>query len=96
MKLLYCTECADLFSLSAKERRCSCGRSGGRYLDDRGAEIWGAAVPVGIDNRSFDAALRRQWFADRDGDQIEGSIFSAWIMPAAAGTIKKLGGDTDG
>ncbi len=96
MKLLYCPECADLFSLSAQERHCSCGRSGGRYLDDLHAEVSGAAVPIGIDNLSFDAALRRQWLADRDREQIEGSIFSAWIMPAAANTIKKRRDETDG
>ena len=70
-------------------RGCSCGKSGGRYVDDRRAEIWGLAVRIGISNASLDAALIRQRLADRNGDNPDGSIFAAWVIPAAAETIKK-------
>ena len=91
MKLIFCPECAEIVTLKKNNRSCGCGKSGGHYVDDSQAEIRGLAVPIGIDNRSFDAALRRQRFADRDGDNPDGSIFTAWIIPADTETIKKIG-----
>lgn len=58
MKLIFCPDCQDLFKLQRTERRCECGASGGRYLDEIRAEISGKAVAVGILNQSFVAALR--------------------------------------
>lgn len=91
MKLFFCPECAEIVTLKKDNRSCGCGKSGGRYLDARRAEFWGLAVPIGISNASLDAALIRQRLADRDGDNLAGSIFDAWIIPAGAAGIKKTG-----
>lgn len=57
MKLVYCRECTDVVRLFHEIRRCRCGKSWGRYTDERNAEIGGPCIPVGIAWASFAAAL---------------------------------------
>lgn len=58
MKLFFCPECYSVKSLQKTARDCECGQSGGKYLDDLNAEIWGKAVALGFKNSSFIAALK--------------------------------------
>lgn len=51
MKLILCTECRDLVSLSPKfTRTCDCGRSEGAYLNLREVAVKGPCKVVGILN----------------------------------------------
>jgi hypothetical protein len=34
MKLIYCTQCQDVFKLARELRQCSCGRCKGKYKED--------------------------------------------------------------
>ena len=78
MKLIFCQECQDVIKLLSAERSCSCGNSGGRYLEDLiTAEIWGAAVPIKIENDDFLGALpRTREGAEPAERRFEASIFS--------------------
>ena len=59
MKLIYCPECQDLITvhIADEPRKCECGKSWGRYLDRKVADFGGMAIPVGINNNSFQACL---------------------------------------
>lgn len=60
MKLLFCRECRDVFRLWGQQRRCSCGRSKGRYLSDgHHAKFSGPCIPIGIANTDLADADRR-------------------------------------
>lgn len=59
MKLVFCTECSDIFSLSLNVRSCRCGRVKGRYLDERHAEVNGRGFSIAIDNVSLFKAIGR-------------------------------------
>lgn len=80
MKLIFCTVCEDMVKLMREERRCRCGRSGGAYVGDLEAEVFGDAVPVGISNESFLKAVRTR------GDQ-ESTEFTAFVIPRACHTV---------
>ena len=61
MKLIYCTKCQDIIRLWDYASTCRCEQSGGWYeKDGNHAEIWGSAIPIGIDNISFKCALALQ------------------------------------
>ncbi|MBI3801457.1 MAG: hypothetical protein HY268_31350, partial [Deltaproteobacteria bacterium] len=78
MKLIFCQECQDVIKLLSSERSCSCANSGGRYLEDLiTVEIWGAAVPIMIENDNFLGARRRtREGAEPAERRFEASIFS--------------------
>lgn len=59
MKLLYCTKCNMAFSLKVDEwRRCECGETRGRYVDQMNAEYYGEhAIPFAVDNASMSARI---------------------------------------
>lgn len=59
MKLLFCPNCQDVIKLVKAERRyCLCKKSSGQYREDGlNAEIYGDAIPLGIDNTSLQRAL---------------------------------------
>ncbi len=91
MKLLYCPECGDVFNLTTTEKRCSCGATGGHYLPDREhAKYDGDGIPIGISNNSFENALSRQMWLNREKEiPFEGSIFDAFFIPANCETFRK-------
>ena len=61
MKLIVCPECEDVVRLRNNEMRyCSCGKSGGMYIDKQQAMIEGKAVPIGISNESLVKAITLQ------------------------------------
>lgn len=88
MKLLFCKQCQDVFKLRLHEyRTCQCHSSGGRYVDELHAEIWGvAAVPLGFDNSSLTIALR----LPPEGNQGQGWRFEAFVIPDGAVSVKRL------
>ena len=58
MKLLFCTECSDVFNLSLdKEKSCSCGKTKGKYVDNLNAEYSGDGIPLGFRNGEFTRSL---------------------------------------
>jgi len=84
MKLIICERCDDVVKLSTKEwRSCECGASGGRYMDDLNAEIWGSCQAIGFSNPSLVDALKRQpetgW----------GVVFEAFVIPRIVPTIRR-------
>jgi len=88
MKLIYCTECQDLFKLGKVAQHCECNQSGGMYHDDGlNAEYWGKAVPVGIANSSFLEAIKRR---PMHGDGYE---FSAFVIPIRCKTFVEGNGE---
>lgn len=77
MKLIYCPNCQDVLKLRQQQtnRRCGCGKSFGRYIDEHHAVIGGNAVPIGFAWDSFaDALANRPAVGD-------GRRFQAWVMP---------------
>jgi len=85
MKLIFCESCHDLFNLSLAMKKCSCGKTYGRYVDERNAEVSRDAVSIGIGNGSLQYAIRalreRNNFEkiSREGAQTIGKIEYAWV-----------------
>lgn len=85
MKLLYCTQCGDVFALLWVERQCTCGKVRGRYLDHHNAEYSGdTAVPLGFSNPSFRLALKQQPLRGL------GKGFHAFVVPEECATFRKV------
>lgn len=99
MKLILCEMCSDIVALKiGTGRSCSCGQSGGRYINNLDAEVWGPCFKIGFANASFIEALRAQKF---EGDSKEtmiygyervtkGRDFQAFIIPESAETMKRV------
>ena len=82
MKLFFCPECADVVRLKRYERFCECGKSRGSYRPDGiHADLSGRAIPIGIDSRSFAAALHQR---PEYGD---GEMFEAFVIPRLCSTV---------
>lgn len=61
MKLLFCTECYDVFNLVLdKEKSCSCGKTRGKYIDNLNAVYYGCGVPMGFNNSEFIKSMVKQ------------------------------------
>lgn len=83
MKLLYCQDCGDIFNLTKKLKFCSCGATGGKYLNNTNAEYYGSGIPLGFDNFSLIAAIENR------PDHGKGKVFEAFVIPVECGTMKK-------
>lgn len=57
MKLIYCKNCHDLFSLRFIDRECECGASKGAYKTPEFAWVSGPCVSVAIGNGSLQDAI---------------------------------------
>lgn len=94
MKLLLCLDCSDIFLLIKEERKCKCGKTKGKYVDDLNAEISGNCTPIGFANESFIKALKMQIFENNiqhTGDVCcKGVEFNAFIIPDWAKSIKRV------
>ena len=100
MKLILCEKCSDVVSLRLNiDRQCFCGKSGGRYIDEVNAEVWGPCFKLGFANNSLVSALRKQKY---DGDSTEtmfyggeqvtvGRDFRAFVIPESAKSMKRIG-----
>lgn len=69
--------------LRYEARTCYCGLSGGKYSGiGAHSEIWGAAIPIGFTNDSFERALIQQ------PTRGAGSEFTAFIIPKQCENVK--------
>lgn len=101
MKLILCNECSDVFSLKMEEKRCTCGKSHGRYVDNLNAEIGGPCTPLGFANWSFKRALQMQRIEDKHQVGMEPSCckgveFDAFVIPAVATSVRRVDEPLDG
>jgi len=85
VKLLLCTDCADVFKLSAAMTACDCGRTRGRYLDDGlHAEVFGEhALVIGLDNHGLARAIDAHF----DYYPEDNLSIAAWIMAEPARNV---------
>ncbi len=85
MKLLLCSECGAIFSLSLVEKECDCGKVRGSYLDDERAIYYGdTAVPIGLSSPELRVAMKGQREA---GPGVE---FKAFVIPAHARNFVRM------
>jgi hypothetical protein len=84
MKLIYCSCCNDVFSLSFYIKKCHCGKSYGKYIDKLNAQISESAIPIGFNNREFNQALNNQ------PDEGMGKRFDAFVIPKQCDTIEVI------
>ncbi len=101
MKLLCCTICSQVFSLSYTYTECKGGHCGGQYLNNIAAKVWGEKgdmFVLGFANSSLTTALRAQLY---EGDSKElmpyagsmtpkGREFTAFIIPEAADSVMRV------
>lgn len=85
MKLLYCLECGDVYSMRSEERNCVCGKTKGRYLDNLNAVFSGPAIPLGFHNNAF------KWALDHQPEMAMGKEFTAFVIEKKCPTFKKKG-----
>jgi len=83
MKLLLCPICEDVVKLGRGIwRRCRCGKSAGRYLDDGiHAELTGSAIPIGFDSTTLARALGNR------PEEGMGKRFDAFVIANKCDTI---------
>ena len=83
MKLIFCPHCNDVVKLREAHRTCWCGKSGGMYLQDGlHAIIYGDAVPIGFQNKSFYYACLSQ------PEEGKGKNFIAFVIPKQCPTVR--------
>jgi predicted nucleic acid-binding Zn-ribbon protein len=79
MKLLFCTNCRDVFNLRSEEKRCGCGNVKGRYVNDNDAIYSGdTAIALGFSNTSLNVAVRSP------------GNFDAFVFKSGSPTFKKV------
>ena len=91
MKLLLCAYCSDVRALHTDDEiKCQCGRSQGRYTDDkRTGEISGAdAYAIGFNNYTLIAALKAH--VDEGDLPNGGRTFEAFVIPEGSPTLKRV------
>ena len=84
MKLIYCPDCGDIIKLELYGTKwCKCNHSWGKYTHHINAIYGGAAIPLGINNYSFQAAL-----IGKDKTKGKGSELTAFAIPNECDTFK--------
>jgi hypothetical protein len=54
MKLLFCPYCRDIIALKYELRKCQCGKSSGKYLEDGDCVVVSKdALTLGIENKDL-------------------------------------------
>ena len=80
MKLMYCGHCGDIVRLFPETRKCKCGLSWGRYLEDNRTTIQTKdSISLGFANPDFQRAFD-VFMENRDVFSPELSI-RVWINP---------------
>ena len=96
MKLLFCTHCSDIVALRSTWRKCECGESAGRYLEDNlHAEYAGFSLAIGINNHSILPAIKALATMKNEPKNEESSIrgprIEAWFFSSKISTrVKKV------
>lgn len=58
MKFMICRECGDIVLMRLQERTCLCGKSSGRYLEDRSTvQQSEGTLSLALDNRGLQDAV---------------------------------------
>ncbi len=83
MKLLLCKECSDVFSITFDDKKCGCGKTTGKYLDNINATYSGPAVPLGFNNRTLISSVIE---FEKTG---EGRDFTAFVIGSDCKTFVK-------
>lgn len=61
MKLLFCKDCSDVFSINSKQEKfCDCGKVGGKYTNNRDAYYIGDPILIGFHNPTFILSLQKE------------------------------------
>ena len=89
MKLVLCPECSDVFKLDFKMRKCKCGKTKGKYIDNLKAEVSKNAISIAIGNGSLEEAWHRMILikkntknkATREAYIIGANITFTWVRP---------------
>jgi hypothetical protein len=85
MKLLVCTKCQHVFSLSFDERACACESTKGRYEPDGlHATYSGPGIPLGFSNNAFIEAIKNRPVTGM------GSVFHAFVIPEECETFVRV------
>jgi hypothetical protein len=82
MKLIYCRACQDIVRLHTTERPCICGRSRGRYRNDRVVQVFGPCGVLGIPNFGFLKAVN-------DPTHLLGGDFKAFLIAEPDDVIER-------
>lgn len=83
MYMLLCKHCSEVISLSHNTKKCSCGSTEGKYINDVEAEYSGPAIPFELDNKTFIAAAAE---FDKVG---EGMGFVGFVIGSDCKTLVK-------
>lgn len=91
MKLIYCLECNDTFSLSHKAKTCSCKNVTAMYVDSLNAIFSSKSenyLMLGFSNPSITSAyMEYKSVGSKDGWGIN---FDAFIIPEPCKTFKRV------
>lgn len=74
MKLLNCQKCHDIISLGFIERKCLCGASRGKYINEIVAIYSGPSRILGIRNSEYKVSRPEHdyvWFVIPEGNNIK-------------------------
>jgi hypothetical protein len=89
MKLIYCSNCKEIYRLFNEIRKCSRGCTWGKYIDETNAEYGGeSAIPLGFANSSFNEAI-----ANRPQTS-PGEPFTAFVIEKECPTMKHITRDS--
>ena len=92
MKLLFCTNCGDIFNLKMMDSKsCNCGMVKGMYIDNLNAIFEGkCAIPLCISNPSIKRGIIYQKQNDiKYPEAFNGEKFDSWVCPANSNTFKR-------
>jgi hypothetical protein len=91
VKLLFCLRCQDVIKLDTNLRKCKCGFSSGKYLEDKlHAEVSKDVIVLGLNNNKFGNALRNYFMNSLAGRTLP-TEFDAWIINIDSKRIKWKG-----
>ena len=91
MKLILCDSCHDVVRLFEEERKCKCGKSGGKYIDNVNAVIWGNCAPIGFDNHSVAKVINKlKYRAPESISRDDLSIEAFFILEPRCDTIERI------
>ena len=101
MKLLLCAKCNQVFNLAFHYKECDGGHTGGQYIDNLNAKVWGDltnAFVLGFANTSLTGALRDQLnIGDQPPSYLpgygltpKGREFTAFVIPDAAESVERV------
>lgn len=87
MKLLNCVACHDVVKLQKRIRKCACGKSKGKYVDDLYATYSGPARILGFNNFEYVRTLKIKPTLDRFGMS---AVRGEWFVIVEGCHITKL------